>query len=77
MKKGNSTMSVTISTGIAFSLDDYLITQVSLILQTVAVLGTAGPLAENIYRTLVSKFLSTKLIKLSFVKILMLQSFAL
>ena len=77
MKKGNSTMSVTISTGIAFSLDDYLIIQGSLILQTVAVLGTAGPQAENIYRTLVSKFLSTKLIKLSFVKLLMPQSFAL
>ena len=67
-------MPVTISTGITFTSDDYLITQGSLILQTVAVLGTAGPQAENIYRTLVSEFSLTKLIfKLSFVKILMPQ----
>ena len=32
MKKANSTMSVTISTGITFTSDDYLITQGSLIL---------------------------------------------
>ena len=74
MKKANSTMSVTISTGITFTSDDYLITQGSLILQTAAVLGTAGPQAENMYGTVVSKFLLTKLIfKLSFVKILMPQ----
>ena len=46
-------MLVTISTGITFTSDDYLITQGSLILQTAAVLGTAGPQAENIYVTLV------------------------
>ena len=74
MKKANSTMPVTISTGITFTSDDYLITQGSLILQTAAVLGTAGPQAENMYGTLVSKFLLTKLIfKLSFVKIVMPQ----
>ena len=74
MKKANSTMSVTISTGITFTSDDYLITQGSLVLQTVAVLGTAGPQSENIYGTLVSEFSLTKLIfKLSFVKILMPQ----
>ena len=74
MKKANSTMPVTISTGITFTSDDYLITQGSLILQTAAVLGTAGPQSENIYRALVSEFLLTKLIfKLSFVKILMPQ----
>ena len=78
MKKANSTVSVTISTGITFASDDYLITQDSLILQIAAVLGTVGPQAENIYGTLVSKFLLTKLIfKLSFVKILMPQSCAL
>ena len=78
MKKANSTVSVSISTGITFASDDYLITQDSLILQIAAVLGTAGPQAENIYGTLVSKFLLTKLIfKLSFVKILMPQSCAL
>ena len=67
-------MSVTISTGITFTSDDYLITQGSLILQTAAVLGTAGPQAKKIYGTLVSEFLLTKLIfKLSFVKILMPQ----
>ena len=59
-KKANSTMLVTISTGITFASDDYLITQGSLILQIAAVLGTAGPQAENIYGTLVSKFLLTK-----------------
>ena len=53
MKKANSTVSVTISRGITFASDDYLITQGSLILQTAAVLGTAGPQAENIYVTLV------------------------
>ena len=74
MKKANSTMSVTISTGITFTLDDYLITQGSLILQTVAVLGTAWPQVENIYGTLVSEFSLTELIfKLPFVKILMPQ----
>ena len=74
MKKANSTMPVTISTGITFTSDDYLITQGSLILQTAAVLGTAGPQSENIYGTLVSEFLLTKVIfKLSFVKILMPQ----
>ena len=62
MKKANSTMSVTISTGITFASDDYLITQGSLILQTAAVLGTAESQAENIYGTLVSKLLLTKLI---------------
>ena len=78
MKKASSTISVTIGTGITFASDDYLITQGSLILQTAAVLGTAGPQAENIYGTLVSKFLLSKLIfKLSFVKILMPQSCAL
>ena len=78
MKKANNTMSVTISTGNAFASNDYLITQGSLILQTAAVLGTAGPQGENIYGTLVSEFLLTKLIfKLSFVKILMPQSCAL
>ena len=78
MKKVSSTISVTIGTGITFASDDYLITQGSLILQTAAVLGTAGPQAENIYGTLVSKFLLSKLIfKLSFVKILMPQSCAL
>ena len=78
MKKANSTVSVSISTGITFASDDYLITQDSLILQIAAVLGTVGPQAENIYGTLVSKFLLTKLIfKLSFVKILMPQSCAL
>ena len=78
MKKANSTMLVKISTGITFTSDDYLITQGSLILQTAAVLGTAGLQAENIYVTLVSEFLLTKLIfKLSFVKILMPQSCAL
>ena len=41
-------MSVTISTGITFASDDYLITQGSLILQTAAVLGTAGPQAEDV-----------------------------
>ena len=77
-KKANSTMLVTISTGITFASDDYLITQGSLILQTVAILGTARPQAKNIYGTLVSKFLLTKLIfKLYFVKILMPQSCAL
>ena len=71
-------MLVTISTGITFASDDYLITQGSLILQTVAILGTARPQAKNIYGTLVSKFLLTKLIfKLYFVKILMPQSCAL
>ena len=71
-------MSVTISTGITFASDDCLITQGSLILQTAAVLGTAGPQAENIYGTFVSKSLLTKLIfKLFFVKILMPQSCAL
>ena len=74
MKKANSTMLVTISTGITFTSDDYLITQGSLILQTAAVLGTAGRQSENIYGTLVSEFLLTKVIfKLSFVKILMPQ----
>ena len=74
MKKAISTMSVTISTGFTFASDDYLITQGSLILQTAAVLGTAGAQSENIYRALVSEFLLTKLIfKLSFVKILMPQ----
>ena len=78
MKKANSTMSVTISTGITFASDDYLITQGSLILWTAAVLGTAGPRAENIYGTFASKFLLTKLIfKLSFVTIVMPQSCAL
>ena len=67
-------MPVTISTGITFTSDDYLITQGSLVLQTAAVLGTAGPQSENIYGTLVSELLLTKLIfKLSFVKILMPQ----
>ena len=67
-------MLVTISTGITFASDDYLITQGSLILQTAAVLGTAGPQGKKIYGTLVSEFLLTKLIfKLSFVKILMPQ----
>ena len=71
-------MSVTISTGFTFASDDYLITQGSLILQTAAVLVTAGPQVENMYVTLVSEFLLTKLIfKLSFVKILMPQSCAL
>ena len=71
-------MLVTIGTGITFASDDYLITQGSLILQAVAILGTAAPLDENIYGTLVSKFLLTKLIfKLYFVKILMPQSCAL
>ena len=74
MKKANSAVSVTISRGITFASDDYLITQGSLILQTAAVLGTAGPQSENIYGTLVSEFLLTKLIfKSSFVKILMPQ----
>ena len=36
-----------ISTGITFASENYLITQGSLILQTVAVLGTAGSQAEN------------------------------
>ena len=71
-------MSVTISTGITFASDDCLITQGSLILQAVVVLGTAEPQTENIYGTLVSKFLLTKLIfKLSFIKILMPQICAL
>ena len=55
-------MSVTISTGINLTSDDYLITQGSLILQTAVVLVTAGPQSENIYGTLVSEFLLTKLI---------------
>ena len=77
MKKASSTISVTIGRGITFASDDYLITQGSLILQA-AVLGTAGPQGENIYGTLVSIFLLTKLIfKLSFVKILLPQSCAL
>ena len=65
-------MSVTISTEITFASDDYLILQGSSILQTAAVLGTAGPWAENIYGALISNFLLTKLfLKLSFIKILM------
>ena len=77
-KKPNSTTSVTISAGITFASDNYLIPQGSLILQTAAVLGTSGSLSENIYGTLVSKFLLTKLfLKLSFIKILMPQSCAL
>ena len=65
-------MSVTISTEITFALDDYLILQGSSILQTAAVLGTAGPRAENIYGVLISNFLLTRLfLKLSFIKILM------
>ena len=39
-EKTHSTMSVTISTGITFASDDYLIPQGSSILQTGAVLGT-------------------------------------
>ena len=78
MKKASSTISVTIGRGITFASDDYLITQGSLILQAAAVLGTAGHQGENIYGTLVSIFLLTKLIfKLSFVKILLPQSCAL
>ena len=49
MKKPNSTMSVTISTGITFASGDYLIPQGSSILQTGAVLGTWGLRGENIY----------------------------
>ena len=65
-------MSVTISTGITFTSDDYLITQGSLNLQTATVLGNAESQSESIYGTLVSEFLLTKLIfRLSFVKILM------
>ena len=71
-------MSVTISTGINFASDDCLIPQGSLILQAAAVLGTAELQTENIYGTLVSKFLLTKLIfKSSFIKILMPQICAL
>ena len=70
-------MPVTISTEITFALDDYLIPQGSLILQTVTILGTTGPQAENIHGTLASKFLLTKsFLKLSFI-ILMPQSCAL
>ena len=39
-EKTHSTMSVTISTGITFASDDYLIPQCSSILQTGTVLGT-------------------------------------
>ena len=46
-KKPNSTTSVTISAGITFASDNYLIPQGSLILQTAAVLGTSGSLSET------------------------------
>ena len=78
IKKPNSTMSVTLSTGITFAMKDYLIPQASLILQTVAVLDTTGARAESIYGAHVSKFLLIKFfLKLSFVKILIPQSCAL
>ena len=57
-------MSVTISTGITFASDDYLIPQGSSILQT--------PGRKHLHLYLVLKFLLTKLFfKLPFVKILM------